>query len=157
MKKFIKSRKGIAALLATLTIVAFAAVGAYAYFTATGTGTGSATVGSVSGITLAGTVTGTLYPAGAPANVSVAVTNPGSGTQTVGSIHLDSVTTDGAHSSCDLTVGPGAAFTMADIPVNTNLAHNGTTTVTGSLQMNDTAANQNGCQGAPLTLHLTSN
>ena len=33
MKKLIASKKGIVALLATLTVVAISAVGAYAYFT----------------------------------------------------------------------------------------------------------------------------
>jgi hypothetical protein len=158
MKRFIQSKKGIVALLATLTVVVFSAIGAYAYFTANGSGTGSATVGSVSGITLAGTITGDLYPGGAPAGVSVLVTNPGSGAQTVGTIHLDSITADAGHPTCVVSSsGAGAAFTMADIAVNTNLAAGASTTKTGSLQMNDTGVSQNGCQGATLTLNLSSN
>lgn len=162
MKKFIKSKKGIAALLATLTVVAFSAVGAYAYFTATGTGTGSATVGTVSGVTLAGTISGNLYPAGAPAGVSVLVSNPGSGAQSVGSIHLASITADAGHPTCDVSwSGANAAFTMADINVAQTLTKSGTAgdhaTVLGSLQMNDTGVTQNSCQGATLTLNLTSN
>ena len=46
MKKYIKSKKSIAALLVTLTVVAVSAVGAYAYFTKGATGTGTATVGN---------------------------------------------------------------------------------------------------------------
>jgi hypothetical protein len=50
---------------------------------------------------------------------------------------------------------------MADIPVSTTLTKAGTgsdhTTKSGSLQMNDTGASQNNCQGAPLQLNFTSN
>jgi hypothetical protein len=131
---------------------------AFAYFSANGAGTGSATVGSSTAVTLAGTITGTLYPAGAPAGVSVLVTNGGSGSQLVGAVTLASITTDATHSSCDLSVsGTNAAFTMADIAVNTTLTASASTTKTGTLQMNDTGVAQDACQGAPLTLHFTSN
>src|ERR1700733_2466904 len=40
MLRFIKSKKGIVAMLATLVVVAGSAVGAYAYFTAAGSGNG---------------------------------------------------------------------------------------------------------------------
>jgi len=114
--KFIKSKKGIAALIAAVVAVGAITFGAYAYFTASGSGTGSATVGSASNIVLTGTITGTLYPNGAPASVSVHAANPGSGSQNVGPVTLASITTDAAHSTCDLSVGPGPAnaFTMPD-------------------------------------------
>jgi FlaG/FlaF family flagellin (archaellin) len=155
------TRKRVALALTAVAAMALAA-GAYAYFTANGAGDGSATVGQADNITLAGTITGTLYPAGDPASVSVLVTNPGSGSQKVGSVHLASISTDAAHSTCDLSVsGANAAFSMADISVNADLTKSGTagdhTTVGGSLQMNDTNVSQNNCQGAPLTLHFTSN
>jgi hypothetical protein len=163
---FLKTKKGVA-LLAALVVVAVSAVGAYAFFTASGTGTGSATVGHATTVTLDGTITGTLYPDGAPAGVSVVVHNPGSGSQFVGDIHLDSITTDLAHTTagCDTTVSGGnPAFTMADISVQSNLAADDgaaggpdQTTKTGSLQMNDTGISQNSCFDAPLTLHLSSN
>ena len=92
--------------------------------------------------------------------MSVLVTNPGSSAQVVGSIHLASITPDAGHPTCDVSVGApavNAAFTMADIPVNTNLAAGASTTKTGSLQMNDTGVNQDSCQGATLTLNFTSN
>ena len=159
LRRFTKKRA-----LAALSAVAVLAVpgAAIAYFTDTGSGTGSATVGSASTVTLAGTITGTLVPAGSPASVSVLVTNPGSGSQYVNTVHLNSITTDAGHSTCDLSVSGGTpAFTMSDITVNQTLTKSGTagdhTTVTGSLQMNDTGVSQNACQGAPLTLNFTSN
>jgi hypothetical protein len=158
MLHFTKKRAVIGAAIATLAMGAVA----FAFFTSTGAGSGSATVGSASAITLAGTITGDLYPAGAPASVSVLVTNPGSGSQHVGDVHLASITADAAHTTagCDVSVGSGAAFTMGDIPLDAVLTKTGTagdhTTVSGSLQMNDTGVSQNNCQGATLTLHFTS-
>ena len=150
------------AVLGTIAAVALTGGIAYAYFTDSGSGTGTASVGASSPITLAGTITGTLYPAGEPASVSVLVTNPGSGSQYVGKVHLASITTDAGHSACDLSVsGVNAAFTMADTAVVGTLTKSGTAgdhaTATGSLQMNDTGVSQDACQGAPLTLHFTSN
>jgi hypothetical protein len=159
MRRFLNKRVVVAVSVAAMLTLAG---GAYAYFTATGSGTGTVSVGNVTPITLAGTITGTLYPAGDAALVSVLVTNGGSGSQHVGSVKLDSITTDAAHSTCDLSVsGINPAFTMADIAVTSTLTKSGTagdhTTVSGSLQMNDTGISQNDCQGAPLTLHFSSN
>jgi hypothetical protein len=152
------------------------AVGAYAYFTQSGAGTGSASVGSSSQVSLAGTITGTLYPGGSAASVSVLVTNNGSGSQYVNKVHLASISIDHSSAtytgataaqqatwdSCDTSVsGTPSAFTMSDITVGSTLTKHGTTgdhtTVSGSLQMNDTGVSQDNCQGAPLTLNLTSN
>lgn len=163
MKKFLSGKKAIAlGVVAALVVTA----GAYAYFTASGSGTGSASVGTSSPVSLAGTITGTLYPGGSAAGVSVHVANTGSGAQYVDKVHLDSITTDPAHAACDLSVsGTNAAFTMADISVATDLAKDdGTansgsdeTTKTGELTMNDTGVSQDACKNAPLTLHFSSN
>ena len=78
MKKFIKSKKGLAALLATLTVVAFSAVGAYAYFTRPA----RAPARPRSARCPASRCMARrrpLYPAGAPARGNVLVTNPQSG------------------------------------------------------------------------------
>jgi hypothetical protein len=158
MRKFPRKAMVATGLVLTLGVGGLA----FAFFTQSGVGTGDATVGTSSTITLAGTITGTLYPAGSAASVSVLVTNPGSGSQYVDTVTLASITTDVGHASCDLSVsGANAAFTMADISVATNLTKSGTlgdnTTKTGSLQMNDTGVSQNACKNAPLTLHFTSN
>jgi hypothetical protein len=174
MHRFMFRKKFI--LIAGLVIVIAASVGAYAYFTVSGSGTGTASVGSASSVSLAGTITGTLYPAGAPASVSVLVTNPGAGSAYVNAIHLASIQVDKSSAtytsassgqqatwdSCDVsTSGGNPAFTMADISVVTTLTKSGTAgdqiTKTGSLQMNDTGTSQNSCQGAPLQLNFTSN
>ena len=163
-------------LIAGLITAVAASVGAYAYFTASGSGTGTASVGSASSVSLVGTITGSLYPDGAAATVSVLVTNPGSGSAYVTAIHLGSIQVDHSSSTytaassgqqttwdtCDVsTTGGNPAFTMADISVASTLTKSGTVgdhvTKTGSLQMNDTGTSQNSCQGAPLQLNFTSN
>ncbi len=132
--------------------ILIAAGAAIAYFTSTGSGTGTATVGSSSAVTLHGTAASTLYP-GTSATVNFTVDNPSSGTEHVGTIHLSSVTTDAGHIACVMT-----DFTMPDVVANQNFANgNGqAVTATGTLTMANSALNQNACQGAPLTLNITS-
>src|SRR2546423_5852004 len=55
MKKFIKSKKGLA-LLATLVVAVAASVGAYAYFTTSGSGSGNAQVGDATALVINATV-----------------------------------------------------------------------------------------------------
>ena len=158
MKKLFGTKRALVAAGLTAAVGVGLAGSAFAYFTANGSGSGAATVGSASAITLDGTITGDLYPGGAPAAVSVKVTNPGSGSQHVGSVHLVSIAADAGHAACDTSVsGTTPAFTMSDISVNGLVAGGANTTVSGSLQMNDTGVSQNACQGAALTLTLSSN
>ena len=158
MKKLFGTKRALVAVGLTAAVGVGLAGSAFAYFTANGSGSGSASVGSASAITLDGTITGNLYPGGAPAAVSVKVTNPGSGSQHVGSVHLDSIAADAGHAACDTSVsGTTPAFTMSDISVNQLVAGGANTTVSGSLQMNDTGASQNACQNAALTLTFSSN
>jgi hypothetical protein len=150
------TKKKVAAAAVAAGLVAMTGVG-YAYFTDNGAGDGTATVGTSTEIELAGTITGTLYPDGDAADVSVLVTNNGAGSQYVDTVTLDSIEADSGHSACDVSEGDvGDAFTMDDITVHETLAAGGSTTVSGSLQMNDTGVSQDDCQGATLTLHFTS-
>ena len=141
------TRKKFAAL-AVGTLTLGVSVGAYAYFTAPGAGSATATVGSASNIELNGTTTDAVYPGGPAVDVAISVHNPGEGAQ-----HVDTVTLD----SIDTPTGCAAsAFSMAPVPVDTTVAPGATTTVHGTLLMAD-SGNQDSCQGAALTLHLTSN
>lgn len=156
MLHFTKKRALVAAVVGSLVL----SVGAFAYFTNTGSGTGSASVGSsdATTVTQIGTLAA-LYPTTSQP-VSVTVTNPGSGSQHVGSVHLASITSDKGV-ACDVslaTSGVATAFTMADITINETLAAGATSTIhSGTLAMNDTLVSQDGCQGAVLTLNFTSN
>jgi hypothetical protein len=149
--KFMNKKRAIVAL-AAIAVVAFAGV-AYAYFTTTGAGSGSATVGTSSAVVLHGTAPATLYP-GTSSVVNFTVDNPSSGHQLVNTIHLDSVSTDAAHSACVM-----ADFTMPDVAAAQDVpAGNGTAiTATGTLTLNNTSVSQDDCKNAPLTLHLSSN
>jgi hypothetical protein len=132
---------------------------AEAYFTSTGSGTGTASVGSSSNVTLHGTVGGALYP-GVSSTVTFTVDNPSSGAQLVNTIHLASATPDAGHSGCSTVItGGNPDFTMANVVANQNFPHgNGqAVTATGTVTMNDTGVSQDACQGATLTLNLTSN
>lgn len=148
-----KSRKQrmFAALGAGVSVVAVGV--AIAYFSATGSGTAPATVGSGSTVTIHGVTASTLYP-GTSSTVNFTVDNPSAGSQRVSAIQLGSVTTDAGHSACVMT-----DFTMPNVTVNQTFPNgNGqVVTATGTLTMANTALNQDACQGAPLTLHLTSN
>jgi hypothetical protein len=140
--------------------IALAAAGiAVAYFTSSGAGTGSASVGSSSAVTLHASITGNLFP-GSSSPVNFTVDNPSSGVQRVGTVSLASISVDGAHSGCSTTIGGGNPdFSMAAVPVNQVVAPgNGqSVSATGTLAMNETGVNQDACQGATLTLHLTNN
>lgn len=144
---------------ATIAVIAIAAV-AVAYFTSTGSGTATATVGSGQAVTIKATVAGTLYPGGNQ-TVTFTVDNPSSAAQRVGTISLASITPDAGHATCSTTITGGTPdFTMPAVAANKVFAAkstNGTVTPTGTLTMNDTGVSQDACQGATLTLNLTSN
>ncbi|MGH2975135.1 MAG: hypothetical protein ACRDLL_09765 [Solirubrobacterales bacterium] len=154
---WINKRRTFAALGCTAAL-AVAGV-ALAYFTSSGSGTGSAAVGSASSVTLHASISSTLYP-GSSSPVTFTVDNPSSGVQRVGTVSLSSISVDAAHSSCSTTItGGNPDFTMAAVPVNQVVTPgNGqSVSATGTLAMNETGANQDACQGATLTLHLTNN
>jgi hypothetical protein len=132
---------------------------ALAYFTSSGSGTGTATAGTSSAVTLHATISNSLYP-GSSSPVSFTVDNPSSGVQRVGTVTLASISVDGAHSTCSTTLtGGNPDFTMAAVPVNqvVNPGNGQSVSATGTLTMNETGTNQDACQGATLTLHLTNN
>ena len=141
-------------VLIPVGIVVLAVAGsAYAYFSSTGSGTGTGTVGNSSAVTLHGSVTSAVYP-GASSPVTFTVDNPSPGHQQVGTIHLASVTTDAGHSGCTVS-----DFTMPNVVANQDFPNGDGQAVTanGTMTMANTASNQDACQGATLTLHLTSN
>jgi hypothetical protein len=147
MKKFLKSKKGIA-LLATMIAAVVAAVGAYAYFTANGEGSGSATVGTSDTIALSSDLVGDLYPDGADVPVTVDITNPGSGSQYVDTIS-GTVEDNGA---C-----LGSWFEVDDATYDGTLAAGASDSANTNVRMIDSGSNQDACQGLTLTINWTSN
>jgi hypothetical protein len=157
MSRFVTKKK---VLIPIVIVVGLAMAGiAVAYFTSLGSGTGTGAVGSSSNVTLHGTVTSAVYP-GASSPVTFTVDNPSPGAELVNTIHLVSITPDAGHSSCSTVItGGNPDFTMADVLANQNFpSGNGqAVTATGTLNMRDTGVSQDACQGATLTLNLTSN
>ena len=154
MKKFTLKKKMIAgAAAAALTLGVGGA--AFAYFTANGSGTGSGSVGTSSAITISGAAADAVTPDGATSDVTITVTNPGSGAQTVGNVHLESIAPDAGHATCVTDVP--TAFSMADTAPVGLIAAGDNTVVHSTLIMHDTGVSQNNCQGAVLTLTFSSN
>ena len=150
-------RKG---MLIPIGIVVLVVAGiAVAYFTSNGSGTGTAAVGSSSNVTLHGTVVSSLYP-GVSSTVTFTVDNPSPGAELVNTIHLASIAPDAGHSGCSTVItGGNPDFTMPDVAASQSFpSGNGqAVTATGTLTMRDTGVSQDACQGATLTLNLTSN
>jgi hypothetical protein len=157
MYRFV-GRKRVLIPISTVVLAIVAGV-AVAYFTSLGSGTGTATVGSSSNVTLHGAVGSSLYP-GSSSTVTLTVDNPSPGSELVNTIHLASIASDAGHSSCSTVItGGNPDFTMPDVLANQSFpSGNGqAVTATGTLTMNETGVSQNACQGATLTLNLTSN
>ena len=115
MKRFLKSKKGIA-LLATLAVAAMA-TGAAAFFTATGTGSGTASVGdAANNIYVSATTAGTLRPAGPAGTLSFSAKNFADFSQSISSIHATSVSAcEDAWTAPDLSAYPVATPTCDDV------------------------------------------
>ena len=120
------------------------------------------TSGSTAGgtaVTIKGTVGSNLSPGG-NATVTFTVDNPSAAKQRVGTITLASIAVDAGHSTCSKVItGGNPDFAMPAVAVNKTFptGTNQSVTQTGTLTMNDTGVSQDACQGATLTLSLTSN
>jgi hypothetical protein len=143
------TKRSIAISTVALVIVA----AAIAYFTSIGSGTGTASGGNSQAVTLHATVSQSLYP-GTSSPVSFTVDNPSTGHQRVGTVHLASIAADAGHSTCNT-----ADFSMPDVVANQDFGSGNGQAVTagGTLSMANTGVSQDACQGATLTLNLTSN
>jgi hypothetical protein len=151
--KFLKKKERVVAILAVAAL-AIAAVGAYAYWTTTGSGDGTFANASSNGtVTLHATWNANaLYPGGSQP-VTFTADNAGDSNLFVGVIHADSITA--SDPLCDT-----ADFSMADVTSNSVVnagASGAPVSGTGTLVFANTAANQDHCKGAAITLNLTSN
>ncbi|HEY7961953.1 MAG TPA: hypothetical protein VID29_08535 [Solirubrobacteraceae bacterium] len=156
MGRFVRKKE---VLIPIGVVVGLAVAGiAGAYFTNLGSGTGTAAVGSSSSVTLHGTVASALFP-GSSSTVTFTIDNPSPGSEFVNTIHLASITPDAGHSGCSTVItGGNPDFTMADVSASQGFppGNGQAVTATGTLLMHETGVNQDACQGATLTLNLTS-
>jgi len=175
-----KKRLAIGAGIAVLSLGIGTA--AYAYFTNSGTGTGTATVGTSGAITISGSAAGLAYPGAAGQTVTFTAANPNSGNQQVRVITLTDVRAcatgfnwdgancyDGTNHTNDISSLGGVCETMsaaasnpggvtwymAPITANEDITHGAVAqalTHTGTLVMNDLAANQDLCKDANIAM-----
>jgi hypothetical protein len=141
----------VAALGAVVAVAI--AVAAVAYWTGGGSGTGTGEVGTVGSVTLTGTITPGSAP-GTAEPVSFTAANASESPIRVTTVHLVSVTADGAHAACET-----ADFTMANVTENHQVPAEATAEALpngGSLVYANTAVSQDACKGATLTLTLSS-
>jgi hypothetical protein len=101
-------------------------------------------------------VTATVAPGISPGNsepVTFAAANTSNSGIHVSNVSLVSITATGGLGTCTT-----ADFSMADVPQNVEVLANATaqTLAPGSLVYADTTSNQDGCQGATLTLTLAT-
>jgi len=155
------SRKLVIGTAATAIVAAGAGV-AFAYWTSSGTGTGTANTGSsTAAITVhqTGALTD-MYPGDSAQNLVVKVENTGTSTAFINTVKADSISVTpvgaGVCTTDDYTFAPASPQA-----VGVNLAGGATTPLSytvGTLHFNNKADTaQDGCQGATVTVHYSSN
>ena len=171
MKRFIKSKKGLA-LLATLVVAAAGAVAGYAYFTSTGNGSGSASVGAAGTWAVsADTLKGTLYPdptigtGGNHATVNYSVTNSGTGDQELNSVAISipsTWTVTGTQGGCNASdfsldgAAVGSAVTDTYGGAGNDLHSGASTGGHVDVEMIDNGSNQNDCQNVTVPISFSA-
>jgi hypothetical protein len=139
-------------ILAAAAVVVIGAGSAFAYWSTTGTGTGSGTTAATNGTVVlhASFTSGSLSPGGSTP-VSFTADNAGSSSLQVGTV----TTVVTASGTCD-----ASWFSVGPVAENQTIAAgaSGVALATGgSLVFADSAANQDACKSATITLTLSSN
>jgi hypothetical protein len=146
-------RRSVAA--AMFLVFALAAGGAYAYWTNTGTGSGTATTATPAAgqLTVAGTAVSGLAPGVAASTLAGTISNSGTSDVSVSSLSVTGAVDAGHAAGCSVAsdytiVQPTIALT--NVPAGGSIPFS-----SGSIVFKNTAANQNGCKGAIVTLTYT--
>jgi hypothetical protein len=149
-RKLLKKRTAL--VLGAVAVLAVAGI-AVAYWTTSGSGSGSGAVAESNGtLKLEGTITNPLTPGGS-SPVAFKADNSNSSSLRVGTVKAV-VTIDEAHANCK-----ASDFTIADTTENQVIAAHSSGVALeqeGEISMADTAANQDACQGATISLALSS-
>ena len=155
------------AILVVGIVVAIAtAVGTYAYWTTSGSGSGSATVGTDSGVTVAGDPANGVFPGGSTAVTSVITNSSSTAAQFVTNLHV-TISIDGAHALAGCLASwftyksdaesNGSDSNPHSTAVNIQIAAGGTTSVAGHVFMANPNTNQDACKGATVGLAYAVN
>ena len=147
-------KKRTIGVLSVIAVVAVAGL-AVAYWTTTGSGSGSGSVAASNGtLVLHGTITSPLTPGGSSA-VPFTADNAGSSSLQVGTVHaVVSIDAEHAEAGCK-----ASDFTIANTTENQVIAAKSSGVAlehSGSISMADSAANQDACKGATVSLELSS-
>jgi hypothetical protein len=154
-KLFMTRRRMVVAGI-TGALVLGGAGAAFAYFTSTGTGTGSASVGSASTWTVSSPTDSThgLLPGTGSEVLTFTITNNSSGAQAFNSLSaaIASDTSGNVKAQGNAVSGCLASWFTASAGTpspgfGTSIASKGTATVPVTITMNDSATNQDPCQG----------
>ena len=163
------TKKRVLSALGVLSVLAIASV-ALAYWTTSGSGSGTATAGSDAGVTVDGNPADGITPGGSVAVTSV-IHNAHDQPQYVRSLTVTISVSNAYHATSNPTGCKAADFTYeadaddgtnpASNPhtsdVSTDIAANGTKSVSGLVHMADTSSNQDGCKNATVTLTYAAN
>jgi hypothetical protein len=154
MKFSLKSISKKGAIFGVSAGVALGLTGAaLAYWTQSGSGNGTAQTGTTTAVTVNQTtsVTG-MYPGEAAVTLAGNFSNPNPGSVKVGTVTgaLDTANLPAGCVAADFTVA-GSAVVNAEIPTGTNVGTWSGVTV----QMNDTAINQDGCKTKTIPILYT--
>jgi hypothetical protein len=152
--------KKLTIAVAAAGIIAVGGATALAYWTTTGSGsgTGATTAGTSNTLTFTQNVLTPMYPGDSSQNLTVAVKNTGTESAYVASVKAY-VTTDkagctgadfllgGVSAPSTMATAAGLSWTAAD------LAASGQANATSTIQFNNTAANQDVCKSAVVTIN----
>jgi hypothetical protein len=147
-------KKRTLGVLAAIAVLAVAGM-AVAYWSTTGSGNGSGSVASSNGtVTLHGTINSALTPGGSSA-VSYTADNANTSSELVGTVHaVVSIDEEHANAGCK-----ASDFSISDVAENQVIAAKASgagLTHDGLISMADSGENQDACQGATVSLALSS-
>jgi hypothetical protein len=157
MKRFMNKKVAVIGVAAGLVLGLGGA--AFAYFGAAGQGTGTTTAGSGHAVTLHAAIAGAIVPGDGGQAVTFTADNANATSTYVSTISFVSVTS--SNSACNTllnTTDPGE-FSMVQVTSDTTVpaSQTGYTLAgTGTLLWADGAYDQSACEGAPLTLTVTT-
>lgn len=144
------------ALVAVLTITGAGV--AFAYWSSTGEGSGSATTGESADFTISSeTAVGTIAPGSPGQTVDFTVTNDGDGSQYLTAVTVAMATADGVAwvptGTC--LIGDYTA-TISTTPLFGDIAAGSTVEGVATVTLNNTAVNQDDCQGQEVPLYFAA-
>jgi len=159
MRAFTPRKKATTIVVASALLLGTAG-GAYAYWSTTGSGSGSGTTsaGESNNLGFSQAWLNAMYPGDASQALTVTVKNNGTASAYVAGVKAYVTTDKDGCTGADYKLnGSAAPSTDVDAAALTwaaqELVKGGQANATGTIQFNDTGANQDACKGAAVTVH----